>query len=823
MGRALRGIAILVLSVVLSGNVAAQIVSDFAVDNETWTAPLSTTGLTYSATGGNPNGYIQGTPFALVTGSGTLYFLFFNAPTKFLGNRNSYFDGTLRFDIQQTTTGPSIAAAEVIITNNAGISIYYYPSAPFQPSTGWTTFSLRLHDDTGFWKTADSGTAPPATEAQIRNVISDIATLAFRGSFRNSGGQVTRLDNVTMMPPVSITTHPTPVTVCDGVTATLSAAAINNPSIVYRWQFETSPGVWTDLANGGAYTDVSTGTLLINTTGNVGAGNYRCRISGFGIDDVFTNQATLTINTFSPPPTVTGASSCTPTSFTLTAAGGSPGQYLWYTVSSGGTPIAGQTNSTFTTPVLSSTTIYYVAINNGTCVSPRTPVSATLLTPPGPPLVAGASSCTASGITLTAFGAAPGQYRWYTVASGGTPIAGETNSTYTTPVISSTTIYYVAINNACEGPRSAVTATINTPPAAPTVTDGAGCAPASIVLNASGGTAGQYRWYTVSTGGTLIPGQTLSSYTTPPLTTTTTYYVSIHNGICESTRTPVVAAVSNIPAAPTVTGAISCSTASVRLTAAGGSNGQYRWFTAATGGTALAGEVNSIFTTPVLAVSTTYFAALNINGCESTRTAVTASINPPGCATNTPPVLDQSRATTQAGGTLTVDISSIVTDRDSNVDYSSLTILTQPASGAVASINAAYDLVINYSGSTFTGTEVVRIRVCDVYAACDEEDVTIEVFDDIKVYNAVSPNNDGKNDILLIDHITELPDTRENRVIVYNRWGDQVWEGMNYNNTTVAFSGKTTGNDLLPSGTYFYKIEFVRRKNAVTGFLQLNR
>src|SRR5690606_37017306 len=77
----------------------------------------------------------------------------------------------------------------------------------------------------------------------------------------------------------------------------------------------------------------------------------------------------------------------------------------------------------------------------------------------------------------------------------------------------------------------------------PTVTPGSNCVPAAVTLAASGGTNGQYRWYDVATGGTAIPGQVNSSFTTPVINTTTDYFVSINNGLCESSRIQVTASI----------------------------------------------------------------------------------------------------------------------------------------------------------------------------------------------------------------------------------------------------------------------------------------
>nr|WP_294936760.1 gliding motility-associated C-terminal domain-containing protein [uncultured Flavobacterium sp.] len=108
---------------------------------------------------------------------------------------------------------------------------------------------------------------------------------------------------------------------------------------------------------------------------------------------------------------------------------------------------------------------------------------------------------------------------------------------------------------------------------------------------------------------------------------------------------------------------------------------------------------------------------------------------------------------------------------------------------------------------------------CNVLAACT-----------IIVYNAVSPNNDGLNELFVIDGIECY---LENNVQIYNRWGIKVFDKDGYNNTTIAFDGKSDGRSTLnrgeelPDGTYFYIMKY--RDNETgdwsdkSGYLYLNR
>lgn len=81
------------------------------------------------------------------------------------------------------------------------------------------------------------------------------------------------------------------------------------------------------------------------------------------------------------------------------------------------------------------------------------------------------------------------------------------------------------------------------------VTEGTSCGSGTVVLSATGSTGTtSYRWYTSETGGSSIVGATNATFTTPSLTTTSTYYVTAFNGSCESlVRTPVVATIAVTP------------------------------------------------------------------------------------------------------------------------------------------------------------------------------------------------------------------------------------------------------------------------------------
>jgi len=96
---------------------------------------------------------------------------------------------------------------------------------------------------------------------------------------------------------------------------------------------------------------------------------------------------------------------------------------------------------------------------------------------------------------------------------------------------------------------------------------------------------------------------------------------------------------------------------------------------------------------------------------------------------------------------------------------------------------------------------------------------------ELEIYNAISPNGDLKHDWLEIRNIEIL--FPNNRVEIFNRWGNVVYEISGYDNTDVTrrFSGMANVNNdnELPDGTYFYKIDLGDGSPILSGFVVLKK
>jgi hypothetical protein len=197
-----------------------------------------------------------------------------------------------------------------------------------------------------------------------------------------------------------------------------------------------------------------------------------------------------------------------------------------------------------------------------------------------------------------------------------------TGATYSVPTSLSagTYVYHAQVTTSwCGGTISYTaydTVTVTNALTAPTATSVTICPNSSASLSASCG--GNCLWYNVSTGGTPLG---TGFYTTPTLSSTTTYYVGYASGACVSPRTPVTVTIGPTLAAPTGTTSSVCDI-SLAASLSANCGGNCEWYTVATGGSPVG--IGSPFTTTP--PTTTYYVQTNVGGCTSTRTPVIVNV-----------------------------------------------------------------------------------------------------------------------------------------------------------------------------------------------------
>ena len=144
-------------------------------------------------------------------------------------------------------------------------------------------------------------------------------------------------------------------------------------------------------------------------------------------------------------------------------------------------------------------------------------------------------------------------------------------------------------------------------------------------------------------------------------------------------------------------------------------------------------------------------------------------------------------------------------------------LVTDPIFGE-ASINLDCSLTYDPDNDFCDVTDTFDYVICNELG-CDT--ATVSIFIDcegeIVIFTAVSPNGDGVNDFFHIGGIDAFPN---NRLCIFNRWGNQVLLREGYNNE---FNGRWENRD-LPDGTYFYILELNDADNRVfKGFFEMYR
>ncbi len=507
-----------------------------------------------------------------------------------------------------------------------------------------------------------------------------------------------------------------------------------------------------------------------------------------------------------PPsvPTATGDSRCNSGTLQLNAtSGANVGQvYRWYADASSTTVLF--TGAAFTTPVLNATTDFFVSVFDPAtlCESTRAIVTAGIVstTPPTLNITGSVTICDGNSITLSA----PVGFATYAWSNGEATreISVKTAGDYT-----------VIVGNAtCQStPSAPATIVVSARPAKPIVTTSGTtnlCDGATVTLTAPAGFS--YAWSSGEVTQSIV------------VSATGNYSVVVSNASnCASSASdaiPVVA--TTTPAIPVIQvfgSATLCGTNTVGLLAPSGFS-IYQW---SNGQTTQGITVSTVGTYSVIVGNAATCLSLASNDIVVTATGQPCTSSG---GTNAPPVIDTTPFATIIEGRLVIDLTTRISDPDNNINFSSLRVIDNVTSrGVTATISSSFELIVDYANTPFTGLDRITLEVCDLAGACAQKVIDIEVVGEVEVFNGITPDGDGLNDFLFIKYLNVVDGADRNKVTILNRWGDVVFEIDDYDNLSRVFAGQTNSGNDLPSGTYFYKIDFVLSNSSINGYITLKR
>lgn len=373
-----------------------------------------------------------------------------------------------------------------------------------------------------------------------------------------------------------------------------------------------------------------------------------------------------------------------------------------------------------------------------------------------------ATNCGSGSVILQAT-ASSGTVHWYTSPIGGTPVFS--GDSFTTPILTNTTNYYVdAFPLGCaNGNRTLVTATINEVPIISFVQPLDICENSNSTINATT-SIGMINWYDSATS--TSPIATGTSFTTPNLTTTTTYYFeAIHNN-CNSTRTAITITVSGIPnVQDEIVGF--CENTGITIHS-GISNATYLWSTGATTQNIIIFEAGNYSVT-----------ITNSAGCSATKN-FTATVYPI-------PLID--------------------------------TVLVESDKIIIIPLNSG-DFEYSIDGINYFSSPQFSISEGGLYTAYIKEihdcGIARKTFVVLSTPPYFTPNNDGINDFWMIKGINYFPKAittifdRQGQLITTLRQNKLVWDG-------------TFNNEKLPSTDYWFVCEIPETNQIIKGHFSLIR
>lgn len=370
--------------------------------------------------------------------------------------------------------------------------------------------------------------------------------------------------------------------------------------------------------------------------------------------------------------------------------------------------------------------------------------------------------CSGSTKTIYANGCSNGTVNWYDESTNGNLLS--TGQSYTTPVMtynnSGNNSYYYYVDCTIGGTtssRSTVSVYTNRQPTTPSANQPTIACNATATLTATGCNTNSPEYFSVYWYASATATNYLnygSTFTTPNLSTTTTYYVECSSGTCKSARVPITVTVGCTPPnAPVIASNLStvCTGTGVNLTATGCAN-TVNWSDGGIG----TSRMNVVFNTTITLTATCNNGLVSGN---SNSITITVNLKPILVITNPaavapPNTVDITLSAITTGSTLPSG-----TTLSYHTDAGGTITLPNPATIAVS--NTYYIKANTVSGCTDIkpvvviisdcGTAIVLISTTDDYSSGTQLKKTNETITARNKVTAIAQATYRSNKSILLD------------------------------------------------------------------------
>jgi gliding motility-associated-like protein len=368
--------------------------------------------------------------------------------------------------------------------------------------------------------------------------------------------------------------------------------------------------------------------------------------------------------------------------------------------------------------------------------------------------------CSGDNITLSASGAS--SYTWTSGSS--------LNTINVTPTTFTTYSVIGANNLGCQKSATSLVNVVNTPTVSINSPSTSVCFGYTMTIAANG--ASNYSWST---------GATTNTINIQPFSNVTYSVIGSNGGTCSDTAilSLIVLPLPSVSASASST--LACVGQTVNLSASGNAV-NYLWQPNNLFGASQTVQITAPITYTVYGQGTNSCAFLSTVFIDAQNgTAVTPVSTPSSVCVGDSAVLSV------IGGNVPLWSSNPIPN----------TIIVTPTVNSTYTVNAV----------DFNGCASNIVFTVDINSNCD-----------VFVYNGFTPNGDGINDFWVIENIEKFPN---NKVYIFNRWGNRIFQTTNYDNLKNRWDGKTTSGQALTNGTYFYIIIDDTEKLLQKGWIEI--